>query len=383
MNNKTLGLFFSYGVGVETWEKQGYLNRELKYYTKLSQQLGKVSFFTYDSKQKFQKTSFEDGKFGEILIFSKESNLPNFLYSFLMVFLYGKMIKQCDILKTNQMSAVVPAIIAKVIYKKKLVVRCGYEWLYSLIKAKKPFWKKVVVYCLEWVAYKMADIIIFTSKADKAFAQKIFKIKESKIAIVPNYIDTDLFKPLSNVKKEPNSVCYVGRLSKEKNVNLLIGAISELPETKLYIAGEGPLKQELQQQAIGLGLKERVVFLGKVPNEQLPQLLNKCVIFSLPSSYEGNPKALLEARGCGTTLTIGSDIEGNRDIINHNKDGYLHQPTALEIKKMIKNCLKEAVRSQSEYQSKVKKAREDTILKSGLESVLQKELDMLSDIYYT
>lgn len=332
MNNKTLGLFFSYGVGIETWEKQGYLNRELKYYTKLSQQLGKVSFFTYERPD--LKGLRDRVSVALVSIFPKKQAMPNFVYSFLMVFLQAKAIKQCDILKTNQMSGALPAIIAKVIYKKKLVVRCGYEWLYSFKKAKKPFWKKVIVYCLEWVAYKMANIVIFTSKADKAFAQKTFKIKESKIEIIPNYIDTDLFKPMPEIKKEANSVCYVGRLSKEKNVSALIEAIGGLPFAKLYLAGDGPLKDGLQKQVIDLGAKERVVFLGKVPNEQLPQLLNKCVIFDLPSLYEGNPKALLEAMACGLPC-VASDIEGINEIIKHNENGLLVKPLKDEIKKAL------------------------------------------------
>ena len=345
MSNKTLGLFFSYGVGIEIWEKQGYLNRESKYYTKLSQQLGKVSFFTYDVKQQKRHSPFKDKDLIGISIFSKKINFLNFLYALLLPFLRAKEIKQCDILKTNQMSGALPAIIAKVIYKKKLVVRNGYEWLYSLIKAKKPLWKRGVVYCLEFLAYKMADKIIFTSKADKVFAQKIFHLKEEKIEVIPNYIDTDLFKPLSNVKKEPNSICYVGRLSKEKNVSALIEAISGLPFVKLYIAGDGPLKEELQQQAVKLGLKERVVFLGKVANEKLPELLNKCQAFALPSLYEGNPKALLEAMACGLPC-VASDVEGINEIIKHNENGLLVKPLKDEIKKALNLLFKDSFLSE-------------------------------------
>ncbi|MDP2950915.1 MAG: glycosyltransferase family 4 protein [bacterium] len=374
MNNKTLGLFFSYGVGIGTWEKQGYLNRELKYYQALANQLGKVSFFTY--QRPGLKGLRDRVSLTLISVFPKKQRIPNWLYVLLMPFLLKKEIKECDILKTNQMSGALPAVLAKLIYRKKLVVRCGYEWLYTLQKANKPLWKKAVVYTLEYLAYKTANKIIFTSKADKGFAQKTFKIKESKIALIPNYIDTDLFKPLSNITKEPNFVCYVGRLSKEKNVSALIEAISGLPQAKLYIAGGGPLKGELQKQVIDLGVKERVVFLGKVPNEHLPQLLNKCEVFALPSLYEGNPKALLEAMACGLPC-LASDIEGINEIIKHNQNGLLVAASKDEIRQALSLLFKDKALSER----LAKQARATLEESFSLKQIISKELNLFKAIY--
>ena len=381
MNNKTLGLFFSYGVGIETWEKQGYLNRELKYYTMLGQQLGKVSFFTYDLRRScacYSEQS-EESLLGDsctrsdlVQVCTRSDLVPSWLYVFLMSFLQAKAIKKCDILKTNQMSGALPAIIAKIIYRKKLVVRCGYEWLFTLSKAKKPLWERAIVYCLEFWAYKIANKIIFTSRADKDFAQKTFKIKESKIAIISNYIDIDLFKPMPELKKELNSVCFVGRLSREKNLKELIAAVNELPQVKLYIAGEGPEKEALQEQVQN---NKNIVFLGKLPNEQLPALLNKCEVFVLPSLYEGNPKALLEAMACGLPC-LTSDIEGIKETVSQNRNGLLVNP----LKKDITKGLTLLLRDKFFAEQLGLQARETIEKGFALEQALEKEVVLLKDL---
>ncbi|MBM4177428.1 glycosyltransferase, partial [Candidatus Gribaldobacteria bacterium] len=308
-----------------------------------------------------------------ISIFPKKITIPNWLYVFLLPFFRRKEIKQVEVLKTNQMSGALPAIISKVIYKKKLIVRCGYEWLSTLIKAKKPFYKKTLVYCLEFLAYKLADKIIFTSKTDKEFAKKIFHLKEEKIAIIPNYIDTDLFKPNYFAKKEPNSVCYVGRLSKEKNIDLLIKSIKDLPEVRLYLIGDGLLKNELQKQAESLGLEKRVIFLGKIENEKLPDLLNKCEVFALLSNYEGNPKALLEAMACGL-VCITSDIEGVREIIQDKQNGLLlngNEPSSFP---SVLHFIKQNKELSQQVSQQARKTIESNF---SLEKILAREVGLL------
>ena len=65
-----------------------------------------------------------------------------------------------------------------------------------------------------------------------------------------------------------------------------------------------------------------VTFKGRVPNEQLPLLLNIAEAFVLPSLYEGNPKALLEAMACGLPV-IATPVEGNREVVKHKVNGCL------------------------------------------------------------
>jgi GalNAc-alpha-(1->4)-GalNAc-alpha-(1->3)-diNAcBac-PP-undecaprenol alpha-1,4-N-acetyl-D-galactosaminyltransferase len=95
-----------------------------------------------------------------------------------------------------------------------------------------------------------------------------------------------------------NSLLFVGRLSPEKRVDLLLDAWqivqSQLPNWQLLIVGDGSIKDELQRQAAQL---QRVNFMGWQKNPS--QIMSTSQLYVLCSRYEGFPVALLEAMHCG------------------------------------------------------------------------------------
>lgn len=368
LEQKTLALFFTCGISLKTWEKVGNLEREIKPYRELAKHFKEIYFFTYGDKQDFE---FKEILPDNIKIFPKKYRMPSVLYSLLLPLIYRKQLKKTALLKTNQMSGSMSAVIAKWLFNKKLIVRCGYEWLNVLEKEKKAPWKRLIAQALERLAYNSADKIIFTSQKDQAFAQNKFKIPSEKIEIIPNYIDTDLFKPsLLSVSDTDNTnkqgVVFVGRLSREKNLLNLIKAMAGMGE-KLTLIGKGHLEKELKQLVQEKGILTK--FKGRVPNEKLPQELNKAKVFVLPSLYEGCPKALLEAMSCGL-LCIGADVEGIKEIIQHKENGYLCGTDADSIKKAIS----EVLGNTSLHQQMAHNARQTILEKFRLEEILKKEI---------
>ncbi|MCL5010735.1 MAG: glycosyltransferase family 4 protein [Patescibacteria group bacterium] len=358
-----LALFFSHGISLKDWEDIGHLNREVEFYKKLADDLEEVIFLTYGGKDDLNYQAILTPK---IKIKAKPKILPKALYGFLLPFIHWSKLKTTDVFKTNQMSSALPAVIAKIIFpKKKLIVRCGYEWMKILVNEKKSRWKKLAVYCWEKIAYKAADIIIFTSQKDRDFAQKKFKIPQRKIRLIPNYINTELFKP-QNVQKEKNSVVYVGRLSKEKNLSNLITAMAGLP-AKLTIIGQGSLQKELQ--ALAREKNVTAEFKGKIANQDLSVELNKHSIFVLPSFYEGCPKALLEAMSCGLCC-LGADVEGIKEVISHKENGYLCQTDAPSIHRGLAELL-----TDNTLQKKLGALARETIVNNfSLDEISAREL---------
>ncbi|MDD5738600.1 MAG: glycosyltransferase [Candidatus Pacebacteria bacterium] len=370
-NQKKLGLFFSHGISLKNWEDIGHLNREIAFYKRIADNFEEIIFFTYGGKNdlRYQENL---GPKSNIKIIPKPWGLPKILYGFLLPLIHWVKLKDISVLKTNQMSSAIPAVIAKLCWrKKKLIIRNGYEWLKILENEKKPFWKKIVVYLWEKIAYKVGDIVVFTSQKDKDFAQKKFKIPERKIRFVPNYIDTELFGPL-NIPKEKNSVIYVGRLSKEKNLFNLISAMTGL-NAKLAVVGQGDLQGELEKLA-----KEKEVlveFKGKIDNKDLPKELSKAEVFVLPSLYEGCPKALLEAMSCGLAC-IGTDVEGIKEVIIHKENGYLCQTDSQSIHQALKDVL-----NDKELREKIgEKARKSILENFSFEKIIQKESSFFSNL---
>jgi glycosyltransferase involved in cell wall biosynthesis len=149
----------------------------------------------------------------------------------------------------------------------------------------------------------------------------------SKIALVPNAIDTDLFRPSDD--RKDNLVVWVGRFVPEKDVESIIEAacvtVKKLPETKFLLIGYGPGKMKLEGLAKRRGLLQRnLVITGPLERERIAEILARATLFVFPSIKEGMPLALLEAMACGLP-SIVADFDGVEDIVTHKQTGYTVQ----------------------------------------------------------
>lgn len=327
LKNKKLALFMTRGMSLSEWKKIGILEREIKPYQKISEYFDKVYIFTYGNKIEQSYLIFFSKN---VEIVTKPFFLPVIIYSFIFPFIHRKKLKEVDIIKTNQMDGSWSAVISKKLYKSKLVVRCGYEWLQTVEKLNKSFFKRTIALFVERFAYRNADIIILTSEEAKIFIIKKFDISIKIIKIISNYVDTDLFKSLP-IEKEKNRIIFIGRLEKEKNlINLFYGL--EGVNANLVVIGDGSLKYELEK--IAKEKKINAVFKGNISQALIPVELNKSEIFILPSFYEGNPKVLLEAMSCGLAC-IGTDVQGINTIIKQGENGILSLTDSNSIKLAI------------------------------------------------
>jgi glycosyltransferase involved in cell wall biosynthesis len=116
----------------------------------------------------------------------------------------------------------------------------------------------------------------------------------------------------------------VGRLRYQKGQDVLLKALPQVlakfPNTKLLIAGEGVLRQELEAEADRLNISDRVKFLGV--RDDIPILMVLADLFLFPSRFEGMPNALLEAMGYGLPA-IATSVQGVEEIIRDGENGLL------------------------------------------------------------
>jgi glycosyltransferase involved in cell wall biosynthesis len=103
------------------------------------------------------------------------------------------------------------------------------------------------------------------------------------------------------------------------------------PETRLTIAGFGPLRDELKAQVVRLGIDGSVSFSGAVPQAELPALYRRAALVVAPfvraasGDQEGLPVVLMEAIGCGCPI-VASDIPGVRDLTGKDSEEVLVPP---------------------------------------------------------
>ena len=335
-----LTLFFTYGVSLDIWAQKGLLNRELKIYEELIKKHDmQIQLLTYGNESDYQWV--KDFKGLTVLpVYSRinfsKSKIVRFLQSLLIPWKFRTELADQNIFKTNQMLGGWVAVLSKLMFKKPLIVRCGYEIYNSYHKLQnKPFIITSLLWLMSLFTYKLANTIHVATKEDFNVVTKSFRIPVSKIEVRPNWIEINVFKPIKNNKRSAKTVLFVGRLEKEKNIFLLLDALFKTG-LDLDIVGEGSLKSKIQIYADNLGVK--VKFLGSVPNNKIAEIYNTYVVYVICSFYEGNPKTLLEAMACGCAV-IGTDVPGIRSIISHKKNGLLVDDNPSSLKKCILDIL--------------------------------------------
>jgi len=121
----------------------------------------------------------------------------------------------------------------------------------------------------------------------------------------------------------------VSRLAWKKAIAHLVQAtpriVEALPQAHVVIAGDGPLRAELEGEAAALGVADRVRFLGS--REDSIELMAAFDVFVLPSVVEGMSNALIEAMAVGRPV-VATDVGGNSEVVADGETGFLVPPSA-------------------------------------------------------
>jgi glycosyltransferase involved in cell wall biosynthesis len=154
-------------------------------------------------------------------------------------------------------------------------------------------------------------------------------IDETKVKVLRNGVDLQRFQPLDRVECRNRLglgpgrwLASVGLLIERKSHDIPIRALPQLPGWSLVIAGNGPLRGELEALAASLGVADRVKFAGGVPQAELPLYYGAADALVLASSREGWANVLLEAMACGTPV-VASSVWGTPEVVASDVAGQL------------------------------------------------------------
>ena len=332
-------VFFTRGMSLGGWERAGILERELALYRELSQQVDRFVFVTYGGPSEQQWTSL----LPSLEVLSNRWGIPPNLYSVLAPWLHRKSLRDASMFRTNQINGAWCGLVAKLLFRKKLIVRCGYLWADSVRRVTSSPWRRAMATLLEWIVLRGADRIVVATDADASQIRKRHGVQSNRVTVIPNYVDTRKFRPDPGIVPEPDRISFVGRLAAEKNVESLIEALEGLPHLKLTIVGDGPLRSRLAAHARERGVD--IEFVGRLPHARVAEVLARSAAFVLPSHYEGHPKALVEAMACGVPV-IGTRVAGIRDVIAHRETGLLCGVSPAEIRTALLELLDDAALRQ-------------------------------------
>ncbi len=146
------------------------------------------------------------------------------------------------------------------------------------------------------------------------------------------------------IKKEIKwDIITITRLNQIKRIDLFIEIVQNLLDNidiNCAIIGDGPLLKKLKKQVENKGLKNKICFLGRIPNNKLNQFYNSAKIFLLTSENEGLPATLVEAM-LTKTCPITTDVGAIPNLIKDGYNGFLYSINNLKnAEKIIIKCLK-------------------------------------------
>lgn len=240
-----------------------------------------------------------------------------------------------------------------------------YSKLYKVLKKTKPdiivlhgsafipvaalyrfFWKKIRVIVRETQAHhlktgrewywlklsvKLANRMIFLTEESLVGVDKKFpKLKvRDKAVIIPNGIDTDLYKPHQH--HNMNGELVIGmqsRLQKIKDHPSLLRAFKILltnqpePKLRLRIAGDGTTMTELKELTAQLGISDKVEFCGMLPETELKQFMDSLDIYVHATMGETMSNSIMQAMACGLPI-VASDVWGVNNMLSNQTNALL------------------------------------------------------------
>ena len=214
--------------------------------------------------------------------------------------------------------------------------------------------------------YNRCDVTIAPSRAIEGL---LHKHGIGNTSLVPNSIDTKRFNPKVRgdavrarlgIKDGERVALYLGRVSREKKIEVMLRAAKSLHERRkdivFVIGGTGPALVHYHRMARRLGVADRVRFLGFVDDKILPELYAASDLLCMPSTFETQGIVSLEAMAVGKPV-VAADYLALREIVENGKNGERFEAgnyigCARKIEKVLNNCesyRKETVNTANEF----------------------------------
>lgn len=309
----------------------GSMHQALNVYRKFAENGWNVSIYSGDAKSEVPDIGFKAKVYPQWPIaFPKKLK---WLYYLLMPILHFGSGRKTDVIITIQAFGQLPALTCAKLWGAKVIARCGMVYGESAEVLNKKGRRSKNRKKIEKKTFCKADKCLIPTADLAEWVIENYKVERKKIVVAPNYVDTDIFQP-AEVQKDFD-IISVGRLVPKKRHDLLIRSLSD-SNYKIKIIGKGVSSEEIKK--IASSCKNEVTFIERVENRNLPKHFNSSKIYVNLASWEGHPKALIEAMSCRMAC-IGANSPGIKNLIIDGQTGLLVDPEPEQIHKAVERLL--------------------------------------------
>ena len=243
--------------------------------------------------------------------------------------------------RTLVFNRIEPAILFKKAKSPKIAVIHNDLQGQILQKGSEVFWSKFpqVYFKLESSFFPFLDHVYTVSENTLKFYLQKYSEYKSKFSFLPTWVDTEIFYPsdepkhylrktlLSQYKFLPVDapwILFAGRLQEQKAPFRLVEVFLEYYKKNksgyLFIIGEGNLKSKLIEYVKTVKLEKNIFFLGQMKQEFLSLFYRASDVLILTSNFEGMPRCVLEALGCGLPV-VTTDVGEVKRVVKNNFSG--------------------------------------------------------------
>jgi phosphatidylinositol alpha-mannosyltransferase len=324
VNGDVVGVLPALGSGLTDLARSGQHDRLLDYDLRhYAHAFREVRYFSYFDERVEDFTT--DPLLRErVRVVPCRTRVDRRLYALLMPLLHARAMRGCNVLRVEQFTGVLPAVIARAVHGVPYVVTYGYDYD-GIARLAGSRVKPAYFGWLRRLAIPRAAGLILPNPELAAALRARWPAVPA--LDMPNGVDPDRFRPARAPvpDRRERVLLYVGRLSPEKNLLRLVEAVARLATrpVRLVLIGDGPDAAAIRARAAALGAS--VELAGVVPNGRMPERFAGADCFVLPSLTEGHPKALLEAMSAALPCVV-SDRGGNRLLVDHGDNGLRVDP---------------------------------------------------------
>lgn len=207
---------------------------------------------------------------------------------------------------------------------------------HELASRDEKDWKKWIKRLLWPRLFRLADVAIVPSSGGAALIHSL-GIAKDRIVVTPYCVDNDWWIKQSrdvdraavrarwNVPCDARVVLFSAKFQPWKRPQDLLAAFAQAgsPNAYLVFAGDGALRPALESQAKGMGVAERVRFLGFVNQSGLPEIYCASDVLVLPSSYEPFGVVVNEAMLCGCSVIVSDSVGARFDLVREGETGFV------------------------------------------------------------
>jgi len=206
-----------------------------------------------------------------------------------------------------------------------------------------PEWEIRLSKLAERLNYTASRRIICVTSGIKRELIERYAIREEKLVVIPNGVNTELFRPLDKqqcrlklrLEKDAFYVGFVGSFAPWQGLEIFIEAAKQVkeqrgPQIKYLLVGDGKLEQILRQKIREHKLEQEIQFIGRVAYEEVVYYINAFDVCYLGKeelilAFGFSPLKLFEYLACGRPA-IASQVAGVTEVIEEGQCGYLFEP---------------------------------------------------------